>query len=303
MKTNVALVVDASGSMHPFRQSVIKQFTKQHDDIPRGNPVHIVMFDDRVSVVDNLDNYTCDGLTALYDAVTKAITLVDDGKTPALVIILTDGHENASKVKADELSARIRKLQATDRFTFAFMVPPGYADFMVRQLGVPAGNVTEWEGTQKAFDAVTHTTQVATVSYFTARAAGKTSVDTFYSNADGVTSSDINKLGVVRGVKIYEVPREVDIRDFVESKGHTYVPGNAAYQLTKPEIVQENKALFITEKGKKTVRSGDVRGLLGLPTGKIKVIPGNHANYDIFVQSRSVNRKLVRGTRLLYTTN
>ena len=28
--------------------------------------------------------------------------------------------------------------------------------------------------------------------------------------------------------------------------------------------------------------------------------PGDHANYDIFVQSESVNRKLVKGTGLLY---
>lgn len=44
------------------------------------------------------------------------------------------------------------------------------------------------------------------------------------------------------------------------------------------------------------------RALVGLPTDGVtysKVNPGNHANYDIFVKSNSVNRKLVRGTTLL----
>lgn len=36
------------------------------------------------------------------------------------------------------------------------------------------------------------------------------------------------------------------------------------------------------------------------PSFDAQVKPGNHANFDIFVQSTSFNRKLVRGTKLLY---
>jgi hypothetical protein len=40
--------------------------------------------------------------------------------------------------------------------------------------------------------------------------------------------------------------------------------------------------------------------MIGLPANAdAKVEPGNHANYDIFVQSTSVNRKLPRGTKLI----
>jgi hypothetical protein len=55
------------------------------------------------------------------------------------------------------------------------------------------------------------------------------------------------------------------------------------------------------EKGSKAIYGGNAaRSLIGLPYGaEAKVEPGNHANYDIFVQSTSTNRKLVRGTKLL----
>lgn len=56
------------------------------------------------------------------------------------------------------------------------------------------------------------------------------------------------------------------------------------------------------EKGKTPVYSGEwVRETLGLPKfGEVKVEPGNHGNWDIYVQSASTNRKLVRGTKLVY---
>jgi len=55
------------------------------------------------------------------------------------------------------------------------------------------------------------------------------------------------------------------------------------------------------EKGKSEVYGPDARDLIGLPAGGTeKVIPGNHANYDIYIQSTSNNRRLVRGTKLIY---
>jgi len=97
------------------------------------------------------------------------------------------------------------------------------------------------------------------------------------------------------------VPRETEIREFVVEKLGQYRVGDAFYQLTKKEMVQTQKALLLMEKGKGAIYGGpEARDLIGLPTGvNAKVEPGNHANYDIFVQSTSTNRKLVRGTKLL----
>ncbi len=59
------------------------------------------------------------------------------------------------------------------------------------------------------------------------------------------------------------------------------------------------------EKGKKAIWGGkEARHLIGLPDDKdAKVTAGNMSNYDIFIQSTSVNRILVRGTKLIWDKN
>lgn len=80
-----------------------------------------------------------------------------------------------------------------------------------------------------------------------------------------------------------------------------YVKGCAFYQLTKPELVQKHKDLMVKEKTGRVLYGGqEVRKVLGLPEFQDgKVTPGNHANYDVFVQSTANNRKLVRGTTVM----
>ena len=81
----------------------------------------------------------------------------------------------------------------------------------------------------------------------------------------------------------------------------TYQIGNAYYLLMKPEKVQHHKQIILREKGKEAVYAGlDARHILGLPSVDVKVKPGDHANWDIFIQSTSVNRKLIQGTKLVY---
>ncbi len=83
--------------------------------------------------------------------------------------------------------------------------------------------------------------------------------------------------------------------------------GRSFYQLTKPEKLQEGREIVLRDKktgrifGDQPSSPGQVRDRLGLPTsGDIRVKPGNHAGYDIFVLSKSDNRLLVRGTDVLY---
>lgn len=93
------------------------------------------------------------------------------------------------------------------------------------------------------------------------------------------------------------------IRDFVEKKiGKTMLIGSAFYQLTKPERLQSHKSICIREKHSGKVYSGDAaRDLLGVPkAGEIKLYPGKVGNFDVFIQSTSVNRNLLPGTEVLY---
>jgi hypothetical protein len=102
--------------------------------------------------------------------------------------------------------------------------------------------------------------------------------------------------------KSKKVDKEVDITTFFTANGRTYSPGTGYYELTKPEVVQSHKAIVIQDRSTGKVYGGDkVRDTLGLPKNvDAKVVPGNHANWKIFVQSTSGNRKLVRGTTVLH---
>jgi hypothetical protein len=92
------------------------------------------------------------------------------------------------------------------------------------------------------------------------------------------------------------------IREFCEETFGEYRIGSAYYQLTKPEKLQETKKICIKHlKSGKTYTGSYARTVLGLPSyGEVKIAPKDHGQYEIFIQSTSVNRKLIGDTRLLY---
>jgi hypothetical protein len=98
----------------------------------------------------------------------------------------------------------------------------------------------------------------------------------------------------------------IQIRDFVEQKlKKIYIRGSVFYQLSKTEKVQDYKEIAIRDRIKGHIYTGsNARELLGLPEyGEIKLIPGSHGQYDVFIQSTSVNRKLVADTDVLILNN
>jgi hypothetical protein len=234
------------------------------------------------------------------------------------VITITDGEENNSTPSSAVAAARVKALlfetQATDRWTFAFQLPFGQRDKFAAQYGVPKDNILEWAATDKGVEvarqslaASAQVTNSSMGQYFGARSMGMMSVKKFYdttTDLSQVTATAVKtKLDDISDrFKSYEVPKELPIKDFVEEKTKKeYVVGSTYYQLMKVEKVQPNKQILIQEKGKKAVWGGrDARHLIGLKDGETaRLRPGNHANYDIFVQSTSVNRKLPRGTKVL----
>lgn len=137
MKKNslkIVFVVDESGSMAGSETDVIGGFNGYVDKVTKENPgvvtVSLYKFSDGVSrVVSNKkisavkkltqEDYVPGGFTALYDAIGQAVTDADgevaafsDERKPdaVLVVIITDGQENASKVFT---SASVKALIAT----------------------------------------------------------------------------------------------------------------------------------------------------------------------------------------------
>jgi len=264
--------------------------------------------------------YNTDGnSTPLFDSVGELIQLLEDVpdandiNVSFLVMVITDGQENSSKTwNGASIGKKIRELQATDRWTFVFRVPRGSARELSK-LGIPEGNILEWDQTDHGVQIATQATRSAVGSYYSARALGKTSTDKFYADLSTVTLKEVKKslVDISPEISIWPVTIKDNgsqIRDFVERhlpKNHAMSKGTAFYELTKTEAIQEYKQICIKDKKSNSVYSGpSARDLLGLPDyGEIKLAPGNHGNYTIFVQSTSVNRKLVSNSSLLYWPN
>jgi hypothetical protein len=78
------------------------------------------------------------------------------------------------------------------------------------------------------------------------------------------------------------------------------VKGRAFYQLTKTETVQDYKEIIVEDRTTGKLYRG-ARSMIGMPDhGSIRLVPKNLGNYNVYVASTSVNRKLVPGTVLIY---
>jgi uncharacterized protein YegL len=142
--TEILLVLDASGSMsHLEQESIgsINNFIEDQKKLPGSAALTIIKFSDFnhiKTIIDakdlkdikplTVDDYKCDGMTALCDAACLAIdnlgvrlSNMDESNRPGLVIvaILTDGQENNSqKFKKEDLASRIK--EQTDKYNWQF---------------------------------------------------------------------------------------------------------------------------------------------------------------------------------------
>ncbi len=331
MQTYIGIVRDHSASMSGLRTAAMKDYNSligtikdnslKHKDNTKltvvkcgcGRSAEVItdFINAEVNVPELTYYETNGGSTPLYDSVGQLIEIfkkVKDKNATFLLMVITDGHENSSrKWNHVNLSKEIKELQATDRWSFTFRVPRGSKDVIMRHLGVPEGNVFEWEQSAQGMSSATIATQSALTSYYTSKAAGVNATRSFYSpDLSNVNSKQIrSKLDkITSDVEVLHVTAEMQIRAFCEKKlGKEFIKGAAFYQLVKGEkAVQNYKQIVLRNKSSQEIYSGDAaRDILGLPdSGTVKLVPGDHGNYDIFIQSTSVNRKLVPGTDVIY---
>jgi len=324
-KNHVILVVDKSGSMSGLENQVVQQFNSilsglsenakkfnQRTEVTQyqfGSSVTQVYQSQNVERVKNNFQYSArESSTRLFDGVSEAIRWAKthpdylDEDTSFLVLVLTDGYENASFVRADQLNREIQEVTKTGRWTLTFQVPHGNASQITR-FGISPENVREWEQTVKGLDTVRQTTVAGFQNFYNSRSLGQKSINNFYVQPNLVNKTkQIKKLDdVSKEYTLLEVSKEQQIRPFVENKTGNFYLGCAYYLLTKKETVQPQKDVLLYDKVTKKIYGGDqARDIIGLPKGaNAKVEPYLHANYDIFLQSTSVNRILPRGTKVL----
>ena len=336
MKTYVGMARDHTGSMHRLASAAQRDFNAQlatlqaaalqHNQdtiatvvtIGVGNSARIgrEVVNSNVHVIKPLAHYETDApATALIDATNELLDILEavpdanDENVAFLVMITTDGGENVARWKGRELAARIRRLQATGRWTFAFRVPKNGARELAA-LGISNVNVYEWDATSvRGVEESTAANVAAYTDYFEGRSTGMKATTRFYANLADVSVEELQKqlIDISDRVTFYDVTsadHQSLIRPFVESRiGEAMVRGGAFYQLVKTEPkVQANKRIAIRDRVTGTVFAGDAaRQMLALPTiGTVRLAPDELGDFDVFIQSTSVNRKLDANTQLMY---
>lgn len=143
---------------------------------------------DRATRLDRA-NYVPRGMTALYDAIGKALEIANTfegahSNAQFLLQIFTDGDENHSRYyNATRLKSLISELNSTGRWTVTVMGPRGSLDLFTKNLGVHSGNTVQFDASSvKSRGFAKSALNASTANYFTATAAGSTSMQDAYSS-------------------------------------------------------------------------------------------------------------------------
>ncbi|WP_030153882.1 vWA domain-containing protein [Streptomyces sp. NRRL S-244] len=334
---HVALVLDASSSMSHLSRKVVEvadqqiaYLARRSQELDQETRVTVYVFADKVECViydkDVLrmpslkQLYRAGGMTALLAATLKsqrelAQTAQLYGDHSFLTFVLTDGQENASHRCPDAPSRSPRDLvQAVatmietqqDNWTLAVLVPDQMGKREAMQCGFPKDNIAIWDATStQGLEEAGQVILKATENFMMGRTKGiRGSKAVFSTGAEVVNKETIAAAGLTpvdpSQYQLIAVARDAAIREWVVESGQNYRTGCAFYQLSKSEKIQARKQIAVLEKKTDQVYTGpEARALLGLPDTEVRVKPDHNDDFTIFVQSTSVNRKLVPNTRLL----
>jgi len=180
MRTLVGVVLDRSGSMLPVADDTIGGFNSFIETQRAGDfdQVYVVtQFDHEYNVMQenvpladvvalSRENYIPRGSTALLDALGRtistldAILTADESINQALLVVITDGAENASKeFTRKQVFELISTREDSGNWAFNFLAANQDAIATGAQLGLRAASCMNYastpEGTKKAFTRVT----------------------------------------------------------------------------------------------------------------------------------------------------
>lgn len=329
MKNYISFVEDHSGSMMNIATAACKDFNATIEAIKNAASQEMldtvvssyeVGYDNQLTIaVSNphvlkaRTSWKASGGTPLWGGtknLIKMLTALPDANkedVSFLVMMTTDG-EATDHHEYEALKAVMRPLLNTGRWTFVARVPGNISSYSFDKLidlGIPADNIQRWDVSSEGLARSTAQTTQAVQQYYTARSAGNTSSSSFYANASNVNTNALQD--VTKKVSLYVVPSHetngVEIRDFILRHRMEYLKGAAFYQLTKTEArVGHTKQILVRDRNTGKFYGGaEARKMIGLPSDRnARLHPGDHKNYDLFIQSESVNRKLVAGTGVAY---
>lgn len=324
---HVTLVLDRSGSMSSHKSNVVKVtdnlvkfLAKRSQEIDQETRVTVYIFDNIIEcLIYDKDVLRMPSIAGLYEPrnmtnlIGATLQAIEESKEipqrygdhSFLFYVITDGENNMSDHLALKLERAIQV--APENYTMACLVPDSTCARQAAKFGFPSDNIQQWD-TGQSFEEVGEVITRSTESFFQARTRGIRGTKSLFS----LDTSSLNSRSIrqnllpleTRQYKIFPIKRDSPIRDFVEFyTKKPYVMGSAYYQLTKSEAVQNHKRVALRDRSTGAIYSGDsARDLLGLPDYEVKIAPASHPKYDIFIQSTSTNRKLIKGTQVLVLT-
>lgn len=328
---HVALVLDASWSMKGRETTLqkvadeqIKHLALRSEELSQETRVSIYYFGDKTveCLIFDMDVMRLPSIADLYNVLYENTALIDAtmksqkdlattsqlyGDHAFLTFVLTDGQENSSRLLPSVLRTHIANMDVN--WSMGFLVPDRNGVAYMERLGVLKDSIAIWDTSSAAgLGQAASAIKTATDNFMTNRASGvRGTRSVFSTGADAV-----NKQTVSAALKplhkgdyvLLDVPTKVRIDEFVRANGWDYVAGIGYYQLTKTETIQATKKIIVVEKATGTAYSGpQARQLIGLPNEALRVRPDRNPEYDIFVQSTSINRNLMPGTKLLVVSN
>lgn len=196
-ETHVLFCLDRSGSMESVRASTISSFNEQLQTI-RSNAekggesfVHFVTFGNDTATVEYVgkspkevpmltaETYAPNGSTPMYDGVGLGLdTLLGfdrpGGNKAFLVIVLSDGEENASKrYRASEIAERVRSLERTGRWAFSYIGANQDLGKVERDLGLAKGSSNSFRFSSMGVRSLGAALADSIGTYYTSRASGQ----------------------------------------------------------------------------------------------------------------------------------
>jgi Mg-chelatase subunit ChlD len=177
MKVEIACIIDRSASMGKIRGSAVagfNEFLNGQKAIPGEAKVSLALFDheyllpfDAVDIKSvpelTMETYVPRGNTAMYDAIGRMVTdigmrldLTQEKPDKVLVVILTDGEENASsRYSKEQIAEMIKHQEEKYSWEFIFLAANQDAFAAGRALNIKMANTQNFlataEGTRGAY--------------------------------------------------------------------------------------------------------------------------------------------------------
>jgi len=190
MKTEIVYILDRSGSMGSnWNESMgsLKTFIKEQQEDKTPCKFTLVGFDDHYDIfidakdlqdvdADNLPEFRPRGMTALFDAIGKSVTLIKERvkNTPefeqpdkVLFVIMTDGNENSSRDYNKSIITEMVAKQES-KYSWEFMYIGAGLDVMGNALSLGmkgANSFSTLDKSAKSIDNITRYASSTVASY------------------------------------------------------------------------------------------------------------------------------------------